>query len=124
MKTMLRNLKSVWYCNYLGKEPMMGDDGYETGEYRVVYSDPVEIRCNVSASKGAAQNEMFGNLDASDRVLVIDEITLPINENTVMFIDKEPEFDNDGSPLYDYRVLRVGVSLNSTSIAVSKVVVS
>lgn len=48
----------------------------------------------------------------------------PIDENTLLFVDKEPEFGNDGNPLCDYRVRRVAKSLNSISYAISKVTVS
>ena len=47
-----------------------------------------------------------------------------LDENTVLFIDKEPEFDNAGKPIYDYTVRRVAKSLNFISYAVSKVKVS
>ena len=47
----------------------------------------------------------------------------PIAEDTVLFVDKNPEY-KDGKPLYDYIVKRVAKSLNSISIAISKVNVS
>ena len=47
-----------------------------------------------------------------------------MDENTVLFIDKAPEYDEEGSPLYDYRVKRVATSINSISYAVEKVSVS
>ena len=42
----------------------------------------------------------------------------------MLFIDKKPQYDEDGKPLYDYQVRRVAKSLNSISYAVSKVTVS
>ena len=82
------------------------------------------MRANVSAATGQSQVEQFGNLENYDKVVVTDDMTCPINENTVLFIDKEPAFDSQGKPLYDYTVKRVAKSLNSISIAVSKVKVS
>ena len=68
--------------------------------------------------------EQFGNFISYDKVIVTDDLTCPIDENTVLFIDKSPEYDDDGNPLYDYIVKRVARSLNSISYAVSKVTVS
>lgn len=120
MKLQKRNLKSVWYCLYSGKEAITDADNYETGEYRVAYEEPVEIKCNVSPAMGQSQVEMFGNLESYDKVIVTDDINCPIDENTVLFIDKAP-VQVEGRYVFDYTVLRVAKSLNSVSIAVRKV---
>ena len=124
MRLLTRNLVTLDYCLYSGKVPVLDDEGYETGEQDVGYGEPVEMRANVSAATGQSQVEQFGNLENYDKVVVTDDMTCPINENTVLFIDKEPAFDSQGKPLYDYTVKRVAKSLNSISIAVSKVKVS
>lgn len=123
MKIMERNKKNFWYCLYKGKTAIKDDYGNETGEYTIEYDDPVQVSGNVSAATGSAQTEQFGNLVGYDKVIVIDDITCPVDENTVLFVDKEPEFEND-VPLYDYIVKRVAKSLNSVSYAISKVSVS
>ena len=120
---MKRNLTPVYYCLYSNRQPIVDDEGYETGEYEVVYGEAVQLICSVSPATGYAQVEMFGNLESYDKVLITDDMTCPIDENTVLFIDKEPEFEN-GKPKYDYTVRRVAKSLNSISYAVSKVKVS
>ena len=66
---------------------------------------------------------MFGNLESYDKVIITDDMDCPIDENTVLFIDKDPEF-KDGKPTFDYTVRRVAKSLNTISYAVSKVKVS
>lgn len=123
MKLMKRNLKPVWYCLYSTKATQKDDDGYETGEDGVSYGEPVKLMCNVSPATGFAQTDVFGNLESYDKVLITDDMNCPIDENTVLFIDKEPQVA-DGKLLYDYTVKRVAKSLNSISIAVSKVKVS
>lgn len=123
MKLMKRNLTPVYYCLYSERVPLKDDDGYETGEYKVGYGEAVQLMCSVSPATGYAQAEMFGNLESYDKVLITDDMTCPIDENTVLFIDKEPEFE-DGKPKYDYTVRRVAKSLNAISVAVSKVKVS
>ena len=125
MRTMERNKQSFLYLLYDRKEPVTDEDGNETGEETVVYKPAVSFRANVSAATGASQVEQFGSLTGYDKVIVTDDLTCPIDENTVLFLDKEPEYDEeDGKPLYDYMVKRVAKSLNSVSIAVTKVSVS
>lgn len=123
MKLMKRNLTPVYYCLYSDRQPIMDDDGYETGEYGVGYGKAVKLMCSVSPATGYAQAEMFGSLESYDKVLITDDMTCPIDENTVLFIDKEPEFEG-GKPKFDYKVRRVAKSLNAISYAVSKVKVS
>lgn len=123
MKLMKRNLSTIYYCLYTGRTPLKDADGNETGEYKIGYSDPVKLSCNVSPATGYAQVNMFGNLDSYDKVVVTDDMCCPIDENTVLFIDKDPEFKG-GIPTYDYTVRRVAKSLNTISYAVSKVKVS
>lgn len=123
MKLMKRNLKPVYYCLYADRVPLLDDDGNETSEQRIVYGEPVKLMCSVSPATGYAQANMFGNLESYDKVLITDDMTCPIDENTVLFVDKEPEF-GDGKPIFDYTVRRVAKSLNAISYAISKVKVS
>lgn len=124
MKIMERNKSSYWYLLYDRKEPILDEDGNESGDTRVVYKEAVQRRDNVSAATGTAQVEQFGNFISYDKVIVTDDLTCPIDENTVLFVDKQPEYDDDGNPLYDYIVKCVATSLNSISYAISKVTVS
>ena len=124
MRTMERNKVSFWYLLFDRKVAITDDEGNESGEHIVLYKDAVQMKANVSAATGAAQVEQFGNFISYDQVIVIDDLSCPIDENSVLFIDKEPEYAEDGTPLYDYLVKRVAKSLNSISIAVSKVTVS
>lgn len=124
MKAMERNKRTFWYCLYDRKEPIIDEDGNETGEEQIVYKPVQSLRANISAASGSSQVEQFGNLAGYDKVIVLDDTSCLIDENTVLFIDKEPEYDDDGKPLYDYMVKRVAKSLNSVSIAATKVSVS
>lgn len=124
MKVMERNKRTFWYCLYDRKDPIIDEDGNETGEEQIVYKPAQSLRANISAASGSSQVEQFGNLAGYDKVIVLDDTSCPIDENTVLFIDKEPEYGEGGNPLYDYMVKRVARSLNSVSIAVTKVSVS
>ena len=68
--------------------------------------------------------EQFGNFVSYDKVIITDDLKCPIDENTVLFLDKKPEYRENGTPLYDYIVKRVAKSRNFISYAVQKVSVS
>jgi hypothetical protein len=121
MKLLKRNLSTIHYCLYERSEPILDDDGNETGEDKITYSEPVEFECSVSAATGYSATEMFGNLENYDKTLITDDMQCPIDEHSVLFVDKEPEFDTDGRPLYDYIVRRVAKSINNISFAIRKV---
>lgn len=124
MRLLKRNLTPIHYCLYEGKQPLLDEDGHETGEYRVSYGEPIKLICSVSPATGYAQVNVFGNLESYDKVLITDDLDCPIDENSFLFVDKEPEFSEDGRALFDYGVKRVAKSLNSISYAISKVTVS
>lgn len=124
MKCLKRNQTSLHYALYKGKEQITDEDGNLTGEYKVLYFDPVEMQANVSAASGASQVEQFGNSIQYDKVIVTDDISCHIDENTVLCVDKFPAYDANGNLLFDYIVKKVAKSLNSISFAISKVSVS
>lgn len=119
VKCLKRNKRTFYYALY-GQEVELTDaDGNYTGETSIGYSDPVECKANISPATGQSNMEMFGNLTDYDRVIVSDDLTLPIDENSVLWIDRAP---TDGT--HDYVVRRVAKSLNSVAYAVRKVDVS
>ena len=121
MRTLKRNQRKFYYCLYDNAEEIYDTYGNATGEYIPLYKAHEAMYANVSPASGYAQTEQFGNLDSYDKVIVTDWLNCPIDENSVLFIDKDPEYSVDGKPLFDYTVRRVAKSLNSVSIAVQKV---
>lgn len=126
MRTLRRNQIRIFYANYRRTDPLKDEYGNLTGEYDIAYDNPVEIRANVSAARGEATTRQFGEDENYDRVIVIDDQKVPIDVSTVLWIDTLPEIKADGSTdtPYDYIIKRVATSLNSVSIAVSKVSVT
>lgn len=124
MRCMVKNMVSFWYCPYLRNEPIVDAQGRKTGGQRSVYGAAVQFKGNISAATGETQVEVFGHLDDYDKVIVLGNADCPINENSVLFVDKKPEYDQNGDPLFDYTVKRVARSLNSVSYAIRKVEVS
>lgn len=121
MRCLKRNMKPFWYCLYESSEDQYDEYGNLISEPLVHYAEPVKMYANISAATGQAQTEMFGGLESYDKVIVTDDMACPIDEHTVLFIDKEPEHNLDDGLMYDYIVKRVAKSLNSVSIAVRKV---
>lgn len=124
MKIMERNKQPFWYMLYDRAEAVVDEYGNESGEKKIFYKEAVLFKANISAAGGTAQMEQFGNLSNYDKVIVTDDVNCPIDENTVLFVDKKPEYKEDGSPVYDYIVMRVAKSLNSRSYAIQQVSVS
>lgn len=119
-----RNDRLFRYCLYSDNIPITDEYGNETGEYRVTYGEPIEMYANISPASGYAQTEQFGNLDNYDKVIVTHDMNCPIDENSVLFIDKEPEYTVAGDPMFDYTVRRKAVSLHHIAYAVRKADVS
>ena len=126
MRTLNRNKIRIFYANYKGKTPIKDEYGNLTGEYEIMYDTPVEVKANVSAARGEATTRQFGEDESYDRVVVLDDPAFPIASTSVLWIDTLPEIAEDGTTQtpHDYIVKQVATSLNSVSIAVSKVNVS
>lgn len=120
MRCLNRNSIGFYYAVYQGSTPVLVKDEYgneiETGEYEVSYDEPEYARGNISPAKGAVAVEVFGSAEGYDRVLVVDDPNTPIDEYTVLWVDTD-----DTDEPYDYIVRKVARSLNSASIAISKV---
>jgi len=125
MRCLNRNKRQFWYCLFAGSGNEVVDTyGNATGVFPPTYAAPVSMMANISPANGQSNMEMFGSLESYDKVIVTDWMNCPIDEHSVLFVDKEPEFGSNGEPLYDYIVRRVAKSLNYVSIAIGKVKVS
>lgn len=125
MRCLRRNKVTFFYALYSSKIPITDDYGNKTGEYEIIYGNPVEILGNVSAARGETVTRQFGEDEAYDRVIVLDDPKCPIDEFSILWIDTLPEIgvDGDTQTPHDYVVKKVARSINSVSIAVSKVTV-
>ena len=145
MRDLKRNQTEFWYCLLIPdtQEAVVDENGNETGELIPSYKKAISMRANISPATGQNQVEQFGNLDSYDKVIVTCDMSCPIDENTVLFIDKRPEYTEvqtheiiEGQalhaddevvektyelPMYNYIVKRVAKSLYGISIAVRKV---
>ena len=120
MRTQMINRTPFYYALCSGKTQEKDEDGFYTGETPAEYEEPVLYkRGNISPATGMSNTEQFGNLESYDKVIVTSDMTCPIDENTVLWID-----ETDTSKPHDYIVKRVAKSINGISIAVAKVKVS
>ena len=130
MRTLKRNARPIYFANFEGMEPVLDDNGYETGNHEVSYSEPMLLMANVSASKGEADTRAFGEHVVYDKRILFSGMS-PLTETSVLWIDcviggKIPQTDGVDVP-WDYEVTRVAESLESTNhtlVAVKKVNVS
>lgn len=134
MKCMNRNKVKFFYALYEERVPITDEYGNITGEYEVLHGNPIEFFANVSAAQGEATTRMFGDNESYDKVIVMDNEAPTLDIYSVLWVDTVPLLDNTGvlaldesgkviTP-YDYIVKKVAKSLNSVSIAISKVTVS
>lgn len=110
---------------------MVDDYGNATGEYDVRHGNPLPCSANISAAKGETTTRQFGESESYDKVIVMDNNAPPIDEYTILWIDTIPKLTEDGALAtngdgevetpHDYIVKKVARSMNSVSVAISKV---
>lgn len=125
MRSLRRNEKRFWYANYTGNEEIRSG-GKRTGQHKIKYGNPIEARANVSAARGSLDDEHFGINADYDRSITTCDKNLNLDESSVLWIEKTPEIAADGSTEtpWDYVVVKVAKSINSTTVAIKKVSVS
>lgn len=131
MRCLARNKCTFFYALHGEQTELIDEYGNKTGQYKISYTDPVEMRGNVSAAQGEIQTRQFGDSETYDKVIVLDDPLAPIDEYSVLWVDSQPELtvkgqlatDENGNikTPHDYIVKKVARSLNSVSIAISKV---
>lgn len=125
MRTLLRNKQRFWFANITGTTRTVDEYGYETGESEVAYSEPVEFEANISAARGATDLDAFGINTNYTKTIVTDDLTVPIDKSTILWIDCEPDENGEaGNIKHDYVVVAVAKSINSVTIAIKEVSVS
>ena len=117
MRTMLRNKSKFYYASYKDQTEIIDEYGNATGEYEVLYSNPIACLGNVSAAQGEMQTRQFGESESYDKVIVLDEGNASIDEHSVLWVDTLPLLNEDGNTdtPYDYIVKKCARSLNGVS---------
>lgn len=130
MRTLRKNQTPFYFSLLIENRPVTREDEdssiLQTGEWEPVYGPPTPLKGNISAAKGKTETNVFGTDLQYDKVIVLADPHTPIDEFSVLYIDRLPILDEQGETEtpFDYVVARVARSLNSVSIAVRKVNVS
>lgn len=87
MRCLERDTQWVLVSFFVEKRELTDEEGRLTGRHEVVRTEPMPLRCSVSASKGTAESSPFGiDLDY-DRTVLIEDTAYPIDEASVLWID-------------------------------------
>jgi len=126
MRCMRRNKVKFYYALFDHREDAEDEYGNPTGGQIVDHGDPVFCKANISPAKNADVVQLFGTDVNYDKVIVMDRPDIPIDENSVLWVDRIPVLDEEGKTEtpFDYIVRKVARSLNSVTIAIAKVDVS
>ena len=125
MKALLRNKQPFWYANISTTAAAYDANGYETGEITTTYTAPVQTAANISPARGTADLDVFGVNENYTKTIVTDDLTLPVDKSTILWIGIAPDKDGEaGTVKHNYVVVAVAKSLNSMTIAVKEVSVS
>lgn len=125
MRNLDRDRQKVYVGRFLRTEPVV-ENGRFTGRNEAVYESPSEFWPTVSAVRGEAQGDYFGQRVDYDITLTIDDSQFEVGEADVLWVDEGPgDSAEEGYPApNDYIVRRVARKGSYTVIAAKKVDVS
>lgn len=123
MRALARNKRTFYYALYEGKVPIVDNNGLDTGDFEIAYSDPVAFRANISPARGTADVEQFGITTNYTHTIVTDDKNIPIDTHSILWIGVDPSSGFYAVP-HNFVVVQVARSLNSVTIAVREVDVS
>lgn len=109
MRMLIRNKQPIIVRNLVSKTEIIDEYGNATGQFQLNFSEPQEIKGNVSSAVGAAEARIFGIVDGYDKVIVLEDLGQ---------ISETSEIWQEG---YKHIVVRIAKSLNNVSLAVRKV---
>ena len=110
MRSLQRNWRTISYATPQGTEPIYDDYGNETLEYKTVYSEPVEIKVNISANMGEDSVNVFGTQTEYSRTITYSGTTCPLVEGSIVWFGSQ-----------EYIVVKVADSKNGYLIALREV---
>lgn len=123
MRCLERNKTAFYFALFVRGDSSFDSSGYRTGETIKIYGKPVKCRANISPATGETIAQQFGGNESYDKVIVLDNTSIPIDEYSILWVDVKPVIKPDGTTdtPHDYIVKKIAKSLNSVSVAISKV---
>lgn len=124
MRNLKKNNRPMHYALYDNEIPIYDENGNEELETRAGYKTPVLFYASLSTGQSDAEESPFGKNVTYDRVISTCDISLPIDENSLIWVKNTPVYNADGTvnpDSADYEVAAPPLDgLNSLRIAVKK----
>lgn len=135
MRSLKKNQQKLWYSTYAGQiteyyrdsdaniiyDEIDGEQIPRIKCERAGYNNPVSFYANISAGKGTAQEEVFGKDIDFTRSISTTDLSLSIDELSLVWIESVPKYISDGTvdpDSADYKVAaKPAKGLNSLVIA-------
>lgn len=118
MRSLNRNTRTLYYALRVGEVKNYDEYGNETGETTPKYSEPIELRCNVSAASGADVAMAFGNFTEYTRSVCVSDTSCPMGEDSIVW------FNAPIDKPHNYIVVRKADSKNGLLYALREVTVT
>lgn len=124
MRNCKKNQRPMYYALFDNEIPIYDENGNEELETRAGYKEPVLFYASLSTGQSDAEESPFGKNVSYDRVISTCDTSLPIDENTLIWVKNKPVFNADGTingDSADYEVAALPLDgLNSLRIAIKK----
>lgn len=138
MRSLRKNMQKLYYSLYSEEIKVYQRDEYGNiiyvevdGELKPIelgtqagYNKPVLFYANISAGRGNSQDAPFGSDVDYTRTISTCDMTCPINELSLIWIENEPKYNADGtvdSDSADYKVAAyLAKGLNNIVYAIRK----
>lgn len=125
MRQCKKNQRTMYYALYNNKTEITDESGFEELESTIGYSNPVMFKASTSTGQSNAEEKPFGTDVSYDRIISSTDKTLPIDENSIIWLKNTPIYNEDGTvngDSADYKVAAHPLDgLNSLLIAIKKV---
>lgn len=116
MRILARHERVIYHAPFEGYEPVLDNNGYETGEVTLKYGVAKLVRVGVSVATNRNVEYLFGSRVECDLILLTCDTSCPIAEKSALWIDNLDVYGK-----HDYEVKKIVKSFNTIAIAVSKV---
>ena len=124
MRNLKKNQRPMYYALFDNEIPIYDENGNEELETRAGYKEPVLFYASLSTGQSDAEESPFGKNVTYDRVISTCDTSLPIDENSLIWVKNKPVYNADGTvnpDSADYEVAEPPLDgLNSLRIAIKK----
>lgn len=124
MRNLKKNERDLYYALYKDDIPIYDENGFEELDSKSGYENPVPFKASLSTGQSDAEESPFGKNVTYDRVISTCDTSLPIDENSLIWVKNKPVYNADGTvnpDSADYEVAAPPLDgLNSLRIAIKK----